>query len=219
MHGPAANEFASLPLPVLCGSEHYSSSDGANPMNDRIKRALSQIKDLQVSRSDPRHSSLYNFVLGAMYSLARAEQLGYAQPSQEPGKVWRRMEEAKAVAVRMLVEDRPPEQGEWLAGFYFIDAIVRLELAFEHVLRYVGNLGPTAAIGEVREVATRKSFPPELLTIWSERGRNADNMLKHRSLEILEDPGISFSDALAVMENLVCALAWMIHNPSPQKIP
>ncbi|MEK6804908.1 MAG: hypothetical protein AABZ34_19940 [Nitrospirota bacterium] len=187
-------------------------------MNDRIKRALSQMKDLQVSPSDPRQSSLYNFALGAIYSLARAEELGYPRLSQEPGRVWRRMEEAKELVLRMLVEDRPPEQGEWLAGYYFNDAIVRLDLAFEHILRYVGNLGPTAAIGEVREVATGKSFPPELLAMWSERGRKADNLLKHRSLEILEDPGMSFSDALAVMENLVCALAWVLHNQSPEKM-
>ncbi|HXF04739.1 MAG TPA: hypothetical protein VNM72_04910 [Blastocatellia bacterium] len=188
-------------------------------MNDRIKKALSQMKGLEVSRSDPRQSSLYNFALGAVYSLARAEQLGYPWQSQEPGREWRRMEEAKGLVLRMLVEDQPPEQGEWLAAFYFNDAIVRLDLAFEHILRCVGNLGPTAAIGEVREVATRKSFPSELLTIWSERGRNADNMLKHRSLEILEDPGISFTEALSVMENLVCALAWVVRNPSSQKMP
>lgn len=188
-------------------------------MNDRIKRALSQMRDLQVSRSDPRQSSLYNFTLGAIYSLARAEELGYPGQSQESGRVWRRMDEAKEMALRMLGEDQPPERGEWLAGFYFNDAIVRLDLAFEHILRCVGNLGPTAAIGEVREVATRKSFPSELLTIWSERGRNADNMLKHRSLEVLEDPGISFTDALCVMENLVCALSWVIRNPLPQKTP
>ncbi|MGE3151997.1 MAG: hypothetical protein AB7G48_11535 [Nitrospiraceae bacterium] len=187
-------------------------------MNERIKRALSQMKDLEVSRSDPRHSSLYNFALGAIYSLARAEQLGYPRQSQEPGRVWRRMEEAKEMVLGMLVEDRPPQQGEWLAGFYFNDAILRLDLAFEHILRYVGDLGPTAAIGETREVATRKSFPSELLAIWSERGRKADNMLKHRSLEILEDPGMSFTDALSVMENLVCALAWVARNPSPQGI-
>ncbi len=177
------------------------------------------MKDLAVSRSDPRHSSLYNFALGAIYSLARAEQLGYPQQSQEPGRVWRRMEEAKELVLRMLGEDRPPDQGDWLAGYYFNDAILRLDLAFEHILRYVGNVGPTAAIGEVREVATRKSFPPELLTIWSERGRNADNMLKHRSLEMLEDPGMSFTDALSIMENLVCALAWVVRKPSPQKMP
>ena len=187
-------------------------------MNDRIKRALSQMKDLEVSRSDPRHSSLYNFALGAIYSLARAEQLGYPRQSQKPGRVWRRMEEAKEMALRMLGEDRPPEQGEWLAGFYFNDAIFRLDLAFEHILRYVGNLGPNAAIGEVREVATRRTFPPELLAIWSERERNADNMLKHRSLEVLENPGISFTDALSIMENLVCALAWVLHTPSPERI-
>lgn len=35
---------------------------------------------------------------------------------------------------------------------------------------------------------------------------------------VLEDPGISFSDALVVMENLICALAWLIHNPSPEEI-
>ncbi|NGZ04283.1 MAG: hypothetical protein CV090_14680 [Nitrospira sp. WS238] len=176
------------------------------------------MKDLEVSRSDPRQSSLYNFALGAVYSLARAEQLGYPRQSQEPGRVWRRIEETKGLVLRMLVDGQPPEQGEWLAGFYFNDAIVRLDLAFEHILRYVGNLGPPAAIGEVREVATRKSFPSELLTIWSERGRNADNMLKHRSLEVLEDTGISFSDALSVMENLVCALDWVLRNLSPEEI-
>lgn len=185
-------------------------------MNDRIKRALSQMKDLEVSGSDPLQSSLYNFALGAIYSLARAEQLGYPRQSQEPDWVWRRMEEAKGLVLRMLVDGQPPEQGEWLAGFYFNDAIVRLDLAFEHILRYVGNLGPTSAI---REVAARKRFPSELLTIWSERGRNADNMLKHRSLESLEDPGMSFTDALSVMENLVCALNWVVRNPSPQQIP
>lgn len=187
-------------------------------MNERIKRALSQMKDLEVSRSDPWQSSLYNFALGAIYSLARAEQLGYPRQSQEPGRVWQRMDEAMETVLRMLGEDRPPQQGEWLAGFYFNDAILRLDLAFEHILRYVGDLGPTAAIGEAREVATRKSFPSELLALWSERGRKADNMLKHRSLEVLEDPGISFSDALSIMENLVCALAWVLHTPSPEKI-
>lgn len=177
------------------------------------------MKDLEVSRSDPRQSSLYNLALGAIYSLARAEQLGYPRQSPEPGRVWRRLDEVREMILRMLVEDRPPQQGEWLAGFYFNDAILRLDLAFEHVLRYIGDLGPTAAIGEAREVATRKSFPPELLAIWSERGRKADNMLKHRSLEILEDPGMSFTDAVSVMENLVCALAWVVRNPSPQKMP
>ncbi len=176
------------------------------------------MRDLQISRSDPRQSSLYNFALGAIYSLARAEQLGYPGESQESGRVWRRMDKAMETVLRMLGEDRPPEQGEWLTGFYFNDAIFRLDLAFEHILRYVSNVGPTAAIGEVREVATRKRFPPELLAIWSERGRNADNVLKHRSLEVLEDPGISFTDALSIMENVVCALAWVLNIPSPEKI-
>lgn len=187
-------------------------------MNDRIKRALSQMRDLRLDRSNARQSSLYNFALGAIYSLARAEQLGYPGESQESGRVWRRLEEAKEMVLRMLVDDRLPQQGEWLAGFYFNDAILRLDLAFEQVLRYVGNLGPTAAIRDVREEATRKSFPPELLMIWAERARSADNMLKHRSLEVLEDPGVSFSDALVVMENLICALDWLIQNPSPEEI-
>jgi len=187
-------------------------------MNDRIKRALSQINEWRLDPSDARQSCLYNFVLGAIYSLARAEELGYPHQPQEPGRVWRRMEEAEMLVARMLVEDRTPERGEWLAGYYFNDAIIRLDLAFEHILRYVGNLGPTAAIRDVREEATRKSFPPELLMIWAERARSADNMLKDRSLELLEDPGISFSDALVVMENLICALAWVMHNPSPEEI-
>ncbi len=176
------------------------------------------MKDLRLDRSDARQSSLYNFALGAIYSLARAEQLGYPGQSQESGRVWRRLDEAKEMVLRMLGDNRPPEQGEWLAGYYFNDAILRLDLAFEHILRYVGNVRPTAAIGEVREVALRKRFPAELLAIWSERGRNADNMLKHRSLEVLEDPGISFTDALSIMENLVCALAWVLYTPSPERI-
>ncbi len=186
-------------------------------MNDRIKSLASRMKDLQLDPSDPQQATLYNFTIGAIYSLARAEQLGYPRQSQQPGRGGRRTEEVKTFITRMLVEDRPPEHGEWLAGFYFNDAIFRADVAFEHTLRYVANIGPTTPVGEIRREAARKRFPPELLTIWSKKARDGGSALKHRSLELLEDPGLSVPDAISVIENLVCAVEWIVGSPPSWK--
>ena len=172
---------------------------------------------LQVDPTAPEHATLYNFVVGAIYSLARADQLGYFHQSREPGIGWQRAEESKTLMTRMLVEDRPPERGEWLAGFYFNDAIFRMDVAFEHILRHVANLGPGEEIRVVSNRAEQGGFPPALHEIWSKHAREADNRLKHRSLVFPEDAGISPDAAIAILENLVCALEWALRNPPAGK--
>ncbi len=185
-------------------------------MNDSLKRLASRIGDLGVLLADARQATIHNFTFGALYALAKAEELGYENQTHESGEVWRRPEEVKALSTRMLTEDRLPEQGEWLAGFYFNDAIFRADVAFQHLLRYVASLEPEVPLGKATENLPHQ-FPSELLTTWVEKGRKVDSGGKDRSLIFGEHPGISFGEVVAVIENLVCALDWILANPPSRK--
>lgn len=186
-------------------------------MNASIKRLASRIGDLGLLLADAQQATIHNFSFGALYALAKAEELGYENQTHGSGELWRRTEDVRTLSTIMLTEDRLPEQGEWLAEFYFNDAIFRADVAFQHLLRYVATLGPEVPIDKARETIPQQ-FPSELLTTWSEKGRKADSGAKDRSLIFAEQPGISFGEAVAVIENLICALDWILTNPTSRKM-
>lgn len=181
-------------------------------MHARIRTLVGRLKDLPIDSSDDQQIALYALVCGALYSLARAEQLGYPGQAEGPGHAWFRLDEMKTFMTRMLVEGHPLHAGPWLAELYFTHAIFRADVAMERILRAVSHLGRTMAASDPGTPSSQEAFPSELLPIWSARARAVSEHGPWLRGELLDNPGLSFTDALAVMENLVCALEWLVRG-------
>jgi hypothetical protein len=77
-----------------------------------------------------------NFTFEALYALARAEELGYHRQNKGRGKSRRQSATAAQVATGMAKRGVMTWKGEWVAGYFYNDALLRADIAYEHILQY-----------------------------------------------------------------------------------
>ena len=179
-------------------------------MRDDLKRLASRIGS--VTPKDPEQATLYNFGFGAIYALARAEELGYTSHARAPGIGMQRSREVKRCATAMMGRDQLPRKGKWLAGFYFNDALIRADVSYEHVTRYFTKKR-NGNIDDLIKKALSRGFPKKMLEpAWRDIRREV-NKLKHKSLRFSEGPIIDYGPALIAVSTLIDAVAWVLKRP------
>jgi hypothetical protein len=176
----------------------------------------------------PSESTLYNFAFGALYAFGRAIALDYLpQYRQETSLTQKKaiqvsMERAKEVsklAANLVNETVPlekafPTSGNWLAGFYYNDALVRVDICYEQVTRYFLNEQGFVDGDWLLSQSLRKDFPPEsIVPVWP-KVRGHVNDIKHKSTKKnkTEGPTISPVGTLKAIEVLIAAVAWVIEK-------
>ena len=84
----------------------------------------------------------------------------------------------------------PDNAKRWLGGFFYNDAILRTDVAYEHVTRYWSGTSDTKSVSiqELISGASAKGMPCDLLISWPTVRAAAANPLKHQSLKQTDDP-------------------------------
>ncbi len=178
-----------------------------------MNKQLTEMAD-QLSRMTPKgteQETYFNFAFGALYALARAEELGYNHQNKTRGKSTRRSAAVAQVATRMAQRGVMTWKGEWVAGYFYNDALLRADIAYEHILRY--RTGQKKANGpRLLKKAIDSKMPKSLLIPSWTRVRDEVNNLKHRSWEFGEGPDIELDEALGIIQDLIKTVEWALKH-------
>jgi hypothetical protein len=190
----------------------------------KIKQLAEQLR--RVQPKIPAESTLYNFAFGALYAFGRAVALDYlVQHPQDTSLAKTKrvsMERAKEVsqfAANLAKETVPlekalPVSGNWLAGYYYNDALLRIDVCYEQVTRYFLNEQGFVNGDWLLAQSLKKDFPPDLVAPMWPKVCGHVNDIKHKSTKKnkTEGPAISPADTLKAIEVLIAAVAWVIEN-------
>lgn len=174
-----------------------------------------------------------NFAFGALYAFGRAVSLEYlAQYRQETSPASRdpvskqRAVEVSQLAASLAKENVPlgkalPVSGKWLAGYYYNDALLRIDVCYEQVTRYFLSEQGFVNGDWLLAQSLKKDFPPDLVAPTWPKVRGHVNDIKHKSTKKnkTEGPAISPVDTLTAIKTLIAAVAWVIENRSASHRP
>jgi|RhiMethySRZTD1v2_1073278.scaffolds.fasta_scaffold01410_6 hypothetical protein len=152
--------------------------------------------------SSPQQTTPMNFAVGALYALRRAHELDYVSKN-DLGRGLRMWSEAKHICQALEGVGTIPEAGAWLAGYFFNDGIIRISVAYEHLLREA--TGATDKDDCDIEKAKRLGFQPAWVKSW-EPVRKEVNRLKHKTQKFVDGPELSYDDAVQALDHLIDAL-------------
>ncbi|OGW65609.1 MAG: hypothetical protein A3H49_03215 [Nitrospirae bacterium RIFCSPLOWO2_02_FULL_62_14] len=179
-------------------------------MNKQIVEMASQLS--QMTPKGVEQETFYNFAFGALHALARAEELGYRNQNKALGKSARRSAVVKKLAARIAKRGITISRGEWLAGYYYNDALLRMDIAYEHALRYRTG-GKNGNASQQIKKALNGGMPKQLLDpSWIRLRYKEANPLKHHSEKFGEGPEIEPDDAVKILEDLIKTVKWVLKH-------
>jgi hypothetical protein len=123
--------------------------------------------------------------------------------------------EAKQICQILTTDSTLPERGEWLAGYFFNDGIVRIAVAFEHMVREVTGTADNKEY-DIEEVK-RLGFRDAWLQSWGPV-RLEMNRFKHKTQKFVDGPLLTYAEAVQALDHLVEALdrkAWVPPGSAP----
>lgn len=169
-------------------------------MKERVSAIASRLHNL--IPSSHQQTTPFNFTVGAIYALRRAEELSYVS-KQDAGRGLRMWGEAKQICQTLAKAGTLPEMGEWLAGYFFNDGIIRIAVAYEHLVREVTGAGDNEDY-DIDE-AKRLGFRDAWLQSWDPVRREM-NRLKHKTQKFVDGPLLTYDEAVQALDHLVDAL-------------
>lgn len=162
----------------------------------------------RLSSNSGQESTPSNFAVGALLALTKAEQLDYSSLKSSETRGLRMWRKAKGICLEIERGGDVPTHGEWLAGYYFNDAIIRIAVAYEHIVRHATKLHGKELFRQLKTEALRKrGFKQEWATSW-ESVHKEMNRLKHQNLKFVDGPLLQYDQALQALDYLVYALKW-----------
>ncbi|MEO5954573.1 MAG: hypothetical protein ABIR36_02625 [Nitrospiraceae bacterium] len=169
-------------------------------MNQRLCVIASRLQTL--IPGSPQQTTPFNFAVGAVYALRRAEELCYVS-KQDLGRGGRMSADARQICQTLATAAALPERGEWLAGYFFNDGIVRIAVAYEHLVREATGTGDNEKY-DIEEVK-RLGFRDGWLRAWTPV-RLEMNRLKHKTQKFVDGPLLTYDEAVEALDSLVDAL-------------
>jgi hypothetical protein len=147
--------------------------------SDRLSELAGRLAQLRTAES--QDLGLISVAVGAIYAVKSAVKLGYSGL---------RSTRTQQVHVRKAAEalgrGGTPRTSVYLAGYYFNDSLLRLDIAYEGVLRRITREGGDARSDELIELAvTVPGIGREQFAEWR-RIRKEVGGLKHRNPEQIE---------------------------------
>jgi hypothetical protein len=189
-------------------AEKYNS-DKPVAHNERLRNIA-----VRLARLKPASSQEYtplNFSVGALFALIRAEQLKYPSQRHYSGRGRRMWEKAKGLCSKIERGEQLLERGDWFAGFFFNDAIVRIDVAFEHIVRHSIKLYGHIEHRKLIDQAGRHGFKKEWADSWSPVHKEV-NRLKHENRKYADGPQLTYNKAIQALDDLCFALRWGIKH-------
>jgi len=193
----------SEPVPLGLVAEKYSDKPVAH--KERLRSIAVRLGRLKPTSS--QESTPLNFSVGALFALIQAEQLKYLSQRHFSGRGLRMWEKAKGLCSKIERGEQLLERGDWLAGFFFNDAIVRIDVAFEHIVRHSIKMYGPIEHRKLIDRAGRHGFKKEWADSWSPVHKEV-NRLKHQNLKFVDGPCLKYDQALQALDYLGYALKW-----------
>lgn len=145
------------------------------------------------------------FAVGAVFAFLKAEELNF-RFGNEPGRALGIWPEASQVCDSIAKGNPLPTRGDWLAGYYYNDCLIRLAVAFEHLVRHETGLHGYERLEEMKLEACRKGFHSEWLKSWGDV-HNELSTIRHKNKEF-DGPEVNPKRAIEVLTHLTDALEW-----------
>src|ERR1043165_7922319 len=158
--------------------------------------------------ANPAQSTLFNFGFGALFAYKKALQSGCMDECNNKrmrGHVekisMRRARQVGLLARDYLSKDRAiPDRSEWLAGFYYNDALIRLDVCYEQLARYAGKvIKKDLHRDELEDLAISNGLRENLIRPWWEKVRQDVNTIKHQSIHTTEGPKLDPAETGAII--------------------
>lgn len=175
--------------------------------NERLRSIAGHLAHL--SPTSGKQSTPVNFAVGALLALAKAAQLDYPSLKSRDTGGMRMWGKAKGICLEIERGRDLPTYGEWLAGYYFNDGIIRIAVSYEHIVRHVTKLHGRELFRTLKKEGPRKGLKAEWATSW-ELVHKEVNRLKHQNLKFVDGPLLKYDQALQALDHLVYALKWGI---------
>lgn len=168
-------------------------------------------------------ASILALTFGAVYATALAEQLGYDVRKSNGGKD---LVKETTSLVETMVKDRAvpfdpktPEGRFWLAGFYFNDALVRTDVAFEWLARCVVGLPSNERRNDSKKNLIKdtkqRGFPQASLDSWKAMSDEIDVFKHHNQFD---QDRMDYDSFIKALDNLISALEWYFVNCAPSGV-
>ena len=116
-------------------------------------------------------------------------------------------EKAKGLCSKIERGEELPTRGEWLAGFFFNDGIVRIDVAFEHIVRHSIKLYGHIEHRDLLRQAHPQGFKKEWADSWNPVHKEV-NRLKHQNRKYADGPQLTYERAIQALYHLCFALRW-----------
>lgn len=191
-------------------ASHISSRD-SNATLRLVAKGLSQLRDLTSQETTPA-----NFAFGAICALIWARESNYALDQSMKGRARRAWKEACLYAQQIANDGKPPKKGSWLGGYFFNDAIIRIDVAFEHTARYATGCHKDEKFKELEKAAKGIGFPVAYLGSWKTI-RKEVNRLKHNNVKFIDGPQVSYRSAISCLGDLLKGLQWALKRANNRK--
>jgi hypothetical protein len=180
----------------------------APKMDARLSSLALRLAALKLTHSE--NLGLVSITIGAIYALDTATRTyGYEPQSRRTQAT----HVQKALAA--LADGRAPLTCVYLAGYYFNDALLRVDIAFENVLRRITGLKSKQEAQDLVKAAVKANrIDPKHGDAWLTIRRREVNRLKHRNPEQIEQhksgKAVPVSTVIEAIENLVSMMGKVI---------
>lgn len=188
-------------------------------MNAKIRDLAAEIESLKPK--SPSESTLYNFAFGALYALERAIALEYPGQGHKLGMQrnverlsMKRAREVKGLA-RCLREGRDMHSKDWLAGYFYNDALIRTDICYEQLARFMGKVkdkGERLDWKKLQARAIKGGLLEHHICPWWSKVHAEVRIIKHQSVHTTEGPGIKPTETLLAVEHLINGVKCAFHK-------
>ncbi len=157
-----------------------------------------------------------NFAAGAVLALLKAHELDFVfgTDSDRPVRVWN---EARMICEDIGNGNGLPVEGQWLAGYYFNDGIIRVAVAFEHLVRRETGLVDNGNFREMKDAALKAGFQEHWLKSWNAVHLEL-NAIRHK-IKKYKGPTVEPEAAITALTHLVDAIGWVNEKKRSSSCP
>ncbi len=190
----------------------------ASQLAEKIRNISCEISALRPA--NPAQSTLFNFGFGALYAYKKALESGCLDQCNSKSirgyveKIsMRRARQVGLLARDYLSKDRSiPNHCEWLAGFYYNDALIRLDVCYEQLARYAGKVKRDLHRDKLEELAISNGLRKNLIQPWWKKVREDVNTIKHQSIYTTEGPKLDPAETATIISNLIQGIKQVFHK-------
>lgn len=149
----------------------------------------------------PEKAGLITFTIGALYSAFEAQKCGFTDRITHSER-WRIELNDALLAAGDIAAARRSSKTSWVGIVHFNSALMRIDVAFERLIRYVTR-NTSGRIDVLIRLARKKGIPSKPLRSWEKIRGQEVNVLKHRSPSALIRKRMKYAEMLKALEDLV----------------